>query len=112
MAAAAFTCLSMVSAFLLLRMSEIAARPFRPTGTPVLFYVLSRFFVPYYTFLGLVDYPGSRFDATVVLGTLKLMSVIARLYSSFSLGFRDFLCRCMKPKASFGLFELTVLLLP
>ena len=38
-------------------------------------------------------------------GTLKLMSVIALLWASFSLGLSDFLWRCMKPKDACCLLE-------
>jgi len=61
-------------------MSEIAARPLSPTGTllVVLFCEMSLFLTPYCG-LGLMVGPGSRFEATVVFGTLKLMSVMALL---------------------------------
>lgn len=73
---------STVWLFLLFRMSEIAARPLIPTGTPpVLFKEPSLCFL----LNGCFDfYCWARSRAGVGLGTLKFISVIARLYCSFS----------------------------
>ena len=87
----------------------MAASPLTPTGA--LLSEVSRFLVPPCTncfVLGPCTMFISRFEVKLLrwLGTLKLMSVIARPWASLSLGLRDFLCRCMNPNEPYGLLEV------